>query len=175
LNHWSVNAEIRKEEDARNYQLQLEREERERQQQLEQARIDRLLDEAATLRRAIDIRACVDAVNAVVRGDSSISSDAIERCSKWVLAEADRIDPVKTARFLEGIETDDNAIEHGVECGGVRDAIKITLYIQCLIDVTGGRGVRSRLVPCAITGYQNPIFFRLNLYLPIVTGYHPCS
>jgi hypothetical protein len=34
LNHWSVNAEIRIEEDARNYQLQLEREERERQQQL---------------------------------------------------------------------------------------------------------------------------------------------
>jgi len=33
LNHWSVNAEIRIEEDARNYQLQLEREERERQQQ----------------------------------------------------------------------------------------------------------------------------------------------
>jgi hypothetical protein len=35
--------------------LQLEREERERQQQFEQAMIDRLLDEAATLRRAIDI------------------------------------------------------------------------------------------------------------------------
>jgi hypothetical protein len=47
LNHWSVNAEIRMEEDARNYQLQLEREERERQQQLEQARIDRLLDARA--------------------------------------------------------------------------------------------------------------------------------
>jgi len=80
--------------------LQLEREERERQQRLERARIDRLLDQAATLRRAIDIRACVDAVNAVVRNDSSISSDAIERWSKWALAEADRIDPVKTARFL---------------------------------------------------------------------------
>jgi hypothetical protein len=36
------------EEDARNYQLQLEREE----QQLEQATIDRLLDESAALRRA---------------------------------------------------------------------------------------------------------------------------
>jgi hypothetical protein len=35
----------------------LDREERERHQQLEQPRIDRLLDEAATLRRAIDIRA----------------------------------------------------------------------------------------------------------------------
>jgi hypothetical protein len=30
----------------------------------------------------------------------SFSSEAIERWSKWALAEADRIDPVKTARFL---------------------------------------------------------------------------
>jgi hypothetical protein len=38
------------------YLSQLEREERERQQKLEQARIDRLLDESAALRRATDIR-----------------------------------------------------------------------------------------------------------------------
>jgi hypothetical protein len=55
--------------------VQLELEERERQQQLiEQAR-----DEAASLRRASDIRAYVDAVNAAVRGDTSISFVAIER------------------------------------------------------------------------------------------------
>jgi hypothetical protein len=48
-------------------------------------------------------------VNAVVRSDSSISPGAIERWSRWALAEGDRIDPVKTARFLEGIETDDTA------------------------------------------------------------------
>src|ERR1700730_16111073 len=34
--------------------------------------------------------------------------DTIERWLKWALAEADRIDPVKTARFLEGIETGDS-------------------------------------------------------------------
>jgi len=45
------------EEDTRNHQLQVEREEQERRQQLEQARIDRLLDEAPSLRRAMDIRA----------------------------------------------------------------------------------------------------------------------
>ena len=80
--------------------IELEREERERQQRLEQARIDRLLDEAASLRRVTDIRAYVDAVNAAVRGDAaSISSDVIERWSEWALAESDRIDPVKTARL----------------------------------------------------------------------------
>ena len=98
------------EEDARNYQLQLEREERGRRQQLERARIDRLLDEAASLRRPSDIRAYVDAVNAAVRSDTTaIGSDVIECWSKWARAEADRIDPVKTARFLEGMRASDDA------------------------------------------------------------------
>jgi hypothetical protein len=74
------------EEDERNRQLELEREERERQQRLEQARIDRLLDEAQSLRGAMDIRAYVDAVKATVASETiSISSKAIERWSKWAL------------------------------------------------------------------------------------------
>jgi hypothetical protein len=86
--------------------LQLKREERERRQRLEQARIDRLLDEAASLRRATDIRADVDAVKTTVASQAtSISPDAVE----WALADADRLDPVKSARFLEDIEADDNA------------------------------------------------------------------
>ena len=72
--------------------------------------IDRLLDEAAALRRATDIRDYVGAVNAGVRRDAaSISFDAIERWSEWALAEADRIDPIKTARFLEGLHVNDDA------------------------------------------------------------------
>ena len=52
----------------------------------------------------------VDAVNAAVRSDTTaIGSDVIERWSKWARAEADRIDPVKTARFLDGMRTDDDA------------------------------------------------------------------
>jgi hypothetical protein len=74
-----------------------------------QARIDRLLDEAASLRRANDIRAYVDAVRTTVASDTtSMAPDAIERWSKWALSEADRIDPVKKARFLEDIEAGDN-------------------------------------------------------------------
>jgi len=40
---------------------------------------------------------------------TSISSEAIERWSKWALTEADRIEPVKSARFLEDVEADDDA------------------------------------------------------------------
>ena len=105
---WRLERKARLEEDAHN-QLHLERQQRARQQRLGQARIDRLLDEAASLRRATDIRACVDAVKTVVASQAtSISSDAIERRSKWAFAEADRIDPIKTVRFLKNIEVGDN-------------------------------------------------------------------
>jgi hypothetical protein len=43
----------------------------------------------------------LDVVKARLASETiSFSSEAIERWSKWALAEADRIDPVKTARFL---------------------------------------------------------------------------
>jgi hypothetical protein len=48
------------------------RQERERQQKPEQARIDRLLDEAASLRRAADIRAYVGAVRHAIEGEAII-------------------------------------------------------------------------------------------------------
>jgi hypothetical protein len=69
---------------------------------------DRLLDEEASLRRAIDIRTYVAAVRTTLANQAtSIVPDVIERWSKWALAEADRIDPVKSGRFLKGIEADD--------------------------------------------------------------------
>jgi hypothetical protein len=53
---WRVRRKAGLVEEIRNRQLQLEREELERRQRLEQARIDRLLDEAESLRKAMDIR-----------------------------------------------------------------------------------------------------------------------
>jgi predicted RNase H-like nuclease (RuvC/YqgF family) len=91
------------EEDRRNRRLQIEREERERQ--LEQARIDRLLNEAASLRQAMDIRAYVDAVKSIVMRDTtSISAEETE----WALEQADRIDPVRSARFLDTFDEGDD-------------------------------------------------------------------
>jgi hypothetical protein len=106
---WRVRRKAQLEEQARDLQLQMEREIRERQQELQQARIDRLLDESASLRRATDIRAYVEAVKTTVANDAVlISLDSVEQWSKWALAEADRIDPVKTARFLDEVEAQDD-------------------------------------------------------------------
>jgi hypothetical protein len=83
---WRVRRKAQLEEEARQHQFQLEREERERQQQLEQARTDRQLDEAASLQRATDIRAYVDAVTAIVASETaSVSLEAMERWSRWAL------------------------------------------------------------------------------------------
>lgn len=99
---WRVKRKAEREEELRQRQLELERQERERQQRLEQARIDRLLDEAATLRRATEIRAYVHAVKqATTGGGIGATTDEVERWAQWALAEADRIDPVKNGRFLE--------------------------------------------------------------------------
>jgi hypothetical protein len=64
---WRAQRKADLEEAARNRQLQIERAEQERQQRLEQTRVERLLDEAASLRRATDIRAYVDAVSVCCR------------------------------------------------------------------------------------------------------------
>lgn len=98
------------EEDARQRQPELERQERERLRQLEQARIDRLLDEAESLRRATNIRAYVAAVQAIVADETApISAEEMQRRSKWALAQADRIDPVRSARFIDTFDEKDDA------------------------------------------------------------------
>jgi type IV secretory pathway VirD2 relaxase len=49
------------------------------------------------------------AVKTTVANDAVLTSrDSVERWSKWALAEADRIDPVKTARFLDEVEEQDD-------------------------------------------------------------------
>jgi hypothetical protein len=99
---WRVKRKAEREEELRQHQLELERQERERQQMLEQARIDRLLDEAATLRRATEIRTYVHAVKQATTGEGiGATTEEIERWAQWALAEADRIDPVRNGRFLE--------------------------------------------------------------------------
>jgi hypothetical protein len=99
---WRVKRKADREEELRQQQLELERQERERVQRLEQARIDRLLDEAATLRRASDIRAYVHAARQATAGEGKVApAEEVERWAQWALAEANRIDPVRNGRFLE--------------------------------------------------------------------------
>ena len=94
---WRAKRKAQLEEDARNRELQIEREEQEHRERVEQARIDRLLDEAAALRRAMEIRAYVDAVKAAVASETTaISAEELLQWSKWALAAADRIEPVRS-------------------------------------------------------------------------------
>jgi hypothetical protein len=68
---WRVRRKATPEENARNRELQIERDAQEHRARVEQ-RIDRLLDEAASLRQAMDIRAYADAVRAAVTVGNSI-------------------------------------------------------------------------------------------------------
>jgi accessory colonization factor AcfC len=52
------------------------------------------------------IRAYVDAVKAAVASENTaISAEELLHWSKWALAEADRIDPVRSARFIRAFES----------------------------------------------------------------------
>jgi hypothetical protein len=102
---WRAQRKATLEEDARNRELQIEREAQEHRERVEQARIDRLLDEALSLRQAMDIRAYVEAVRTAVANETtSISAEELLQWSKWALAAADRIDPVRSARFIRAFE-----------------------------------------------------------------------
>jgi hypothetical protein len=100
---WRVQRKARLEEELQRHLLELERQQRERQD----SRIDRLLDETASLRRAADIRAYVPAAKDAI-GFQGISApaDELARWTRCALAQADRIDPVKNGRFSQGFEGD---------------------------------------------------------------------
>ncbi|TAM61627.1 MAG: hypothetical protein EPN49_05875 [Rhodanobacter sp.] len=77
------------------------RREHERQHRLENARIEKLHQEAMSLRLADDIRRYVAAVNECNATSSNpVSPAQMDDWSRWALAQAERIDPVGTGAFL---------------------------------------------------------------------------
>lgn len=102
---WRLDMRRRRIEELRRQQEEAERKERERIAAIEQARIDRLLGEADSLRKAQDIRAYVQSVRAT--GASlpvPVPESELSAWATWALAQADRIDPVLSRRFLEDRE-----------------------------------------------------------------------
>ena len=87
--------------------LETERTEKERQKRIAQARIDRLLRDAAAFQQAGEIRKYVEAVRSGEARNRSLSMDQIERWTKWALAQADRIDPTISGRFLKAMQDGD--------------------------------------------------------------------
>lgn len=78
-----------------------EKAEHERRMKEEKARVDRLLSEAKALREAEEIRAYVASVRKL--NDNSVDpvpEDELRNWALWALEQADRIDPVRSRRFL---------------------------------------------------------------------------
>ncbi|WP_334545047.1 hypothetical protein [Rhizobium leguminosarum] len=79
-----------------------EQAERERRLREEKARVDRLLSEAKALREAEEIRAYVASVRRLNENPiDPVSEDELTSWALWALEQADRIDPVRSRRFLK--------------------------------------------------------------------------
>ena len=87
------------EEEARRRKEEEEHLERERLARLERERVELLLKEAENWRRAADLRALVETVRGESRTSESSAAETLERWAAWVLALADRIDPIRAGRI----------------------------------------------------------------------------
>ncbi|MBG52204.1 MAG: hypothetical protein CML99_07270 [Rhodobiaceae bacterium] len=84
-----------------------ERSERARLEQLEQDRIDSLLADATALQQADTIRRYVKEVEKRAAGDANTVPHAlIKQWAAWALAQADRIDPIISDKYLEFMTTE---------------------------------------------------------------------
>lgn len=80
-----------------------ERKERERQAALERKRVEDLLGDAVAFRRARDIRAYVEEARAAnADAPEPVAAQDMVSWARWALAQADRIDPVRTGAFRLG-------------------------------------------------------------------------
>jgi len=106
---WRVERKAELEEEERQRKLKAERAERERRKRLEQARIDRLLKDAAAFQQAGTIRKYVEAIRLVPSSSEACSAEKLERWSQWALSEADRIDPAIGGAFLTAMRGEEGA------------------------------------------------------------------
>ena len=104
---WRVRRKAELEEEERKRKLEAERAEKERQKRIEQARINRLLRDAAAFQQAGEIRKYVEVIRLAMARDNSSSMDEVEKWSNWALAQADRIDPAIGERFLKAMQDED--------------------------------------------------------------------
>lgn len=101
---WRLEDQARRRAEMQKQKEEAERKERERLAAEEKARVDRLLGDAAALHQADQIRTYVTAV--YNRPQTSQDRPLTEAFARWrdcALQQADRIDPVKSGRFLQGV------------------------------------------------------------------------
>jgi hypothetical protein len=107
---WRVERTAELEEEEIQRKLKAERAERERRKRLEQARIDRLLKDAAAFQHAGAIRKYVEAIRLATSSSEACSAEKFERWSQWALSEANRIDPAIGGGFLNAMQDEQGAI-----------------------------------------------------------------
>lgn len=89
-------------ERAKREKEEAEKAERERRIKEEKARVDRLLSESKALSEAEEIRAYVASVRKLNENSMDpVSEDELTDWALWALEQADRIDPVRSRRFLK--------------------------------------------------------------------------
>ncbi|GHC08855.1 hypothetical protein GCM10010080_24880 [Thermomonas carbonis] len=92
-----IEAARKREEEARQKEIA-------RLQRLEKARIDQLFEDAICLRLSNDLRAYVEAVQvANTSSETPVSEQEMSQWIVWALAQADRIDPVRTHSLLRQV------------------------------------------------------------------------
>ena len=101
--NWLIERKAQLIEEAQKRKGEEERRERERRLKAEQARVHRLLSEATAFRQANDIRAYVETTRkANAASADPVSREELDAWASWALAQADRIDPVRSKKFLVG-------------------------------------------------------------------------
>ncbi|MDW6022165.1 hypothetical protein SAZ10_10360 [Mesorhizobium sp. BAC0120] len=89
------------EERAKREQIEQEKRRQERLAQLNQQRLENLRASGELLRQAQDIRALVERVrHAIEEGSVDVDASALAAWQQWALAEADRIDPVRSGQIM---------------------------------------------------------------------------
>jgi hypothetical protein len=112
---WMLERKAEVIEEVRRRREEAERKERERLAALEKARLDRLLQDAANYHLARDIRGFVAEVEArAAGGEVTASAVDIAAWRTWALRQADRIDPVRSGRFLVSMRDDGEAETEGL-------------------------------------------------------------
>lgn len=108
LHKWRIERKAALEEDIRKQKLEQERRDSERAQQLNEARIERLLQAASDHRKAQEIRAYVESWASRLDPSEPGQADEYRAWANWAFSQADRIDPTFGAPFA--IPTDDELL-----------------------------------------------------------------
>jgi predicted transcriptional regulator len=102
---WRVEWKAELEEEERRRKEEEDRLKRERQVKAQRERLERLFNEASALRKAGEIRAYVEAVReASALARSPLPQERLQNWIAWALGEADRIDPIRSGRFIGDVK-----------------------------------------------------------------------